>query len=178
MALDIALTLHDQIWSLLEADDDFAAAVKAGNRLKQTDKEYQARADLKRQPADYPCCIVRITSESLNSPPSQVPNTFGMNAASYTTTTCDHGVPGSLTASIKLIYDKIHLGAQSPIESYVNRALWSVGPRLGLNAWVNGFKIDLKRADKKNDETGHVFRTVAEFALAINIRPRLSQLTA
>lgn len=178
MALDIALTLHDQLWTLLEADAGFIAGVKPGNRLKQTDKEYQARADLKRQAADYPCCLIRVTNESLNSPPSQVPQTFGMNAASYTSATCDHGIPGSLTASIKLIYDKIQLTVQSPVESYVMRALWSAGPRLGLNTWVSGFKIEVKRADKKNEETGHVLRTVAEIILAIQIRPRLSQLTA
>lgn len=178
MALDVATTLHDQIWTLLEADTGFTAAVKAGNRLKQTDAEYPAKADLKRQPSDYPCCIVRIAGESLNNPQGQTPQTFGMNTATYTPTTCDHGIPGTLTMVVKIVHDKLRLSSSSPVESYVKRALFSAGPRLGLNTWVSGFRLDMKRADKKNDETGFVLRTVSEFTMVINIRPKLSQLTA
>lgn len=177
MALDIAKALHDQAWTLLEADADFPDSVKPGNRLKQTDKEYQAKADLKRQPADYPCCSIRVTGESLNDPASQTPQTFGMNASSYTSSTGDYGVPGTLTLSVKLIYDKMCLTTTSPIESYVKRALLSAGPRFGLNSYVSGFRLTMKRADKTTEETGYVVRTVAEYTLVFNVRPKLSTLT-
>lgn len=177
MALDTAKLLHDQAWTLLEADSGFASAVKPGNRLKQTDKEYQAKADIKRQPSDFPCCLIRVAGESLNDPVSQTPQTFGMNAASYTSATADYGVPGTLTLLVKIIYDKMQLTTTSPVESYVKRALLSAGPRFGLNTWVSGFRLTMKRADKKNEETGYSLRTVAEYTLTFQIRPKLSQIT-
>lgn len=177
-ALDIAKALHDQIWTLLEADTGFSDEVKPGNRIKTSEDGYLAKLELKRNPGDYPMVIVRVTGKSINKPESQVPKVFGQNAATFTSATADYGIPGTLTASVKVVYDKMNIASQTPVESYIDRAIYSKGPRLGLNSWVNGFTLDMKRTDKKDSDAGYVLRTVSEYTMVISIRPKLSQITA
>lgn len=173
--LDVQLTLHNQIWSLLEASAAFTTLVTAGNRLKATALDMTAADRAKHGPGDYPKVRVEVGEETVGN---RAPRTFGHSRTDFSSSLCDYGVPETVSLTVKIVHDKTRLGDQTPLEAAVRGALLNKGTNLGI-AWVSSSVLrGVNRREENTPDTGGSLRTVSRFRLVVNAIPKLSQLTA
>lgn len=175
MPLDVQLTLHTQVWTLLEASASFTALVSAGNRIKETEHDHDRKQAAKTGPGDFPRVRVHVASDTAND---RGPRTHGMSRTDYTASVCDYGVPMTLNVEVIIVHDKTTLADQTPVEAAVRGALLARGPNMGLH-WITTFTDrGVSRRVENNKETGGTDRTVSRQTLVVSARPMLSLLTA
>lgn len=171
--IDYRLALHNQVWTLLEANSAFTPLVKPGNRIKATTDAYARRMN-RRAPADFPWVAVEIRGGARSG--FRAPKTLGMNDTSATVTTLgDPIVPATQDVLITVVYDKQKLDVQTPVETAIEQSLYGKYPKLGL-AYVTDFVLTKARKEVAEPGDDAVSRTVCAILLGVSLRLRLSQI--
>lgn len=170
MALDVDLTIHDRLWTLIEASTSLQALL--GTQLKATDTARLIRDRAAQLPAQFPKIVINAAG---GLAAKSQPSVFGQKDGG--SSTVDYGVPMTRRFSINLIYDRIELGQQTPVEAALLAALYAGGRTLGI-AWVGDCTFSAERRDQNSEMTGRVLRTVYTITATVDARPKLSLLTA
>lgn len=173
--LDVKLTIHNQVWTLLEASSAFTDLVKAGSRLKATDRNSWEKDRAKTTPAHFPKVRVEVEDETDGD---TSPEFFGQNSTNFSAAVCDYGVKVTVNLAIKIIHDKKGLEDQSPVEAAVRGALWAKGRNLGI-AWVTRIQPrGITSREEVSEDTNNTLRPITRIRLVVTAMPKLSQLTA
>lgn len=172
-ALDVDLTIHDRLWTLIEADAALQAVLSA--QLKATDTDRMLRDRAARMPAQFPKIVIEHQGGIEHGNPASV---FGQSAGGATA--CDYAVPMTRRFAIRVVYDRLELNTQTPTEAMIRRAIFASGRTLGAGNTlrINNVSISAERRDQQNELTGGIKRPVLSLLATVDCRPLLSSLTA
>jgi hypothetical protein len=173
-AANYILAIYQKVFALLEAHAPTAAALKAGNEVREDRGKLNPRGTAAKQPADFPRIVLRHTGEE-DTGFTEDP-TFAAMESDIVTSGDGWREKVTLTYEVKAIHDSLNLTSASLFELEAKTAIRKGGPRFGLD-YVVGWTTSSKsvETDQDQDAPGRM-RRVTTITLSVTCEFEGSEL--